>query len=371
MICSASDFSSSGLSGAVLRATSSPFTRIVAGRPTLSSRSDALRWTICVIACLKLNVGALAEGASAMWIHSEENLPELDRLRVLDPHLAHHPGDLGLDFVHDLHRFDDAHHLPRGDAAPHLDVRRGAGLGGGIERPHHGGLDLEQLADRGGREGGPLPRGREGRRGGGRGLGDDDVAPPRVRRMPGLRYPHGRPGPEQPPANLDRAQLRSVPQDLHQLRDDERFIGANRLPGEGVRQSSSTSSLRPSESSTGPCAARCTSSSIRTPPWPARYTPGSMVTTAPTGSGSAFVFASRGASCTSSPMPWPSEWPNASPNPRAAITSRASASASRPAMPARTPARARRCASSTSAYSVRCCSVARAPTTTVRVMSAQ
>src|SRR6058998_1457368 len=220
MICSASDFSSSGLSGAVLRATSSPFTRIVAGRPTLSSRSDALRWTICVIACLKLNVGALAEGASAMWIHSEENLPELDRLRVLDPHLAHHPGDLGLDFVHDLHRFDDAHHLPRGDAAPHLDVRRGAGLGGGIERPHHGGLDLEQLADRGGREGGPLPRGREGRRGGGRGLGDDDVAPPRVRRMPGLRYPHGRPGPEQPPANLDRAQLRSVPQDLHQLRDD-------------------------------------------------------------------------------------------------------------------------------------------------------
>src|SRR5437879_8125023 len=124
MICSASDFSSSGLSGAVLRATSSPFTRIVAGRPTLSSRSDALRWTICVIACLKLNVGALAEGASAMWIHSEENLPELDRLRVLDPHLAHHPGHLGLDFVHDLHRFDDAHHLPRGDAAPHLDVRR-------------------------------------------------------------------------------------------------------------------------------------------------------------------------------------------------------------------------------------------------------
>src|SRR3989442_1659189 len=195
MICSASDFSSSGLSGAVLRATSSPFTRIVAGRPTLSSRSDALRWTICVIACLKLNVGALAEGASAMWIHSEENLPELDRLRVLDPHLAHHPGDLGLDFVHDLHRFDDAHHLPRGDAAPHLDVRRGAGLGGGIERPHHGGLDLEQLADRGGPEGRPLPPGREGRGGRGPGLGGDHGAPPR----PGPGGPPPARGPRAPP----------------------------------------------------------------------------------------------------------------------------------------------------------------------------
>src|SRR2546428_554700 len=169
MICSASDFSSSGLSGAVLSGASSPFTRIVAGRPTLSSRSDALRWNICVIGCLKLNGGALLEGASAMWIHSEENLPELDRLRVLDCHLPHHPGDLGLDFVHDLHRFDDAHHLPRGNAAPQLDVRLGAGLGGGVKRPHHGGLDLEQLAGRGGREDGPFPRARRDQPGAGRG----------------------------------------------------------------------------------------------------------------------------------------------------------------------------------------------------------
>src|SRR3989441_301510 len=220
MICSASDFSSSGLSGAVLSAASSPFTRIVAGRPTLSRRSDALRWTICVIACLKLNVGALLEGASAMWIHSEENLPELDRLHVLDCHLPHHAGDLGLDFVHDLHRFDDAHHLPRGNAAPQLDVRLGAGLGGGVKRPHHGGLDLEQLAGRGGREDGPFPGGRRDLGGGARGLGDHDVAASGIRRMPGLRHPDRRPGPEQPPANLDRAQLRSVPQDLHQLRDD-------------------------------------------------------------------------------------------------------------------------------------------------------
>src|SRR5438309_5171026 len=103
MIYSASDFSSSGLSGAVLRAMSSPFTRIVAGRPTLSRRSDALRWTICVIACLKLNAGALPDGASAMWIHSEKNLPELDRLRGLDCHLPLHAGGLGIDLVPDHH----------------------------------------------------------------------------------------------------------------------------------------------------------------------------------------------------------------------------------------------------------------------------
>src|SRR2546422_1859627 len=76
MICSASDFNSSGLSGAVSSAISSPFTRMVAGRPTLSNRSDAVRWTMCVMACLKLNVGPVAWGASAMRIHPEEGLSE-------------------------------------------------------------------------------------------------------------------------------------------------------------------------------------------------------------------------------------------------------------------------------------------------------
>src|SRR5690348_5921045 len=104
MICSASDFSSSGLSGVVSSDTSSPFTRIVAGRPTLSSRSEALRWTIWVMAALKLKV----VWASAMRVHPVKRLAELDRLRVLHQHLAHHAGDLGLDLVHDLHRFDDA-----------------------------------------------------------------------------------------------------------------------------------------------------------------------------------------------------------------------------------------------------------------------
>src|SRR5437868_14176826 len=82
MICSASDFSSSGLSGALSSDTNSPFTRIVAGRPTFKSRSDALRWTIRVMAALKLKVGALW-GASGMGVDSEKGLSELDGLGAL------------------------------------------------------------------------------------------------------------------------------------------------------------------------------------------------------------------------------------------------------------------------------------------------
>src|SRR5919108_2097874 len=107
MICSASDFSSSGLSGAVSSATRSPFTRIVAGRPTLSSKSEPLRCTICVMACLKLNAGRLLV-ASPMRIHPEKDLAEFHRLPVLSGYLSDHARDFGLDLVHDLHRLDDA-----------------------------------------------------------------------------------------------------------------------------------------------------------------------------------------------------------------------------------------------------------------------
>src|SRR2546430_8059630 len=110
MICSASDFNSSGLRGDdESSATSSPFTRMVAGRPTLSSRSDALRWTIWVMAALKLNVACPAWGASGMGVHPEEELSELDGLRVLHQDLPHHARDFGLDFVHDLHRRSEEH----------------------------------------------------------------------------------------------------------------------------------------------------------------------------------------------------------------------------------------------------------------------
>src|ERR1051325_10518111 len=122
MICSASDFSSSGLSGDVSSATSSPFTRMVAGRPTLSSRSEPLRCTMCVIACLKLNAGRLLCVASPMRIHPEKDLAELDRLRVLRRDVADHARDLRFDLVHDFHRLDDAHHLPHRYPGPHLHI---------------------------------------------------------------------------------------------------------------------------------------------------------------------------------------------------------------------------------------------------------
>src|SRR5215211_2901706 len=153
MTCSASAFTSSGLTGGISSGWSSPLSRIVGGRPTLSSRSDAFRCTIWAMVCLKLNVetdepaagAVLGGGASAIGIHPEEDLAELHRLRVVHHDLAHDAGDLGLDLVHDLHRLDDAHRLPRGDPRPHLDVGIGARLGRLVERAHHWRLDvLEQ-----------------------------------------------------------------------------------------------------------------------------------------------------------------------------------------------------------------------------------
>src|SRR5947199_1977562 len=136
MICSASDLSSSGLSGAVSSATRSPFTRMVAGRPTFSSKSEPLRCTICVIACLKLNAGRFCV-ASPMRIHPEKDLAELHRLRVLRGDFANNARDLGLDLVHDLHRLDDANHLPDVHPAAHSDIGLCSRLGRLIEGPHH------------------------------------------------------------------------------------------------------------------------------------------------------------------------------------------------------------------------------------------
>src|SRR6476661_2994580 len=151
--CSASILRSSGLTGCISSAWSSPFNRTVGGRPTLSSRSDAFRCTIWAMVCLKLKAdageaGAGACPASAIGIHPEEGLTELHRLRVVHQDLAHHAGDLGLDLVHDLHCLDDAHRLARRDPRAGLHVRVGARLGRLVEGADHGGLDLFETRSR-------------------------------------------------------------------------------------------------------------------------------------------------------------------------------------------------------------------------------
>src|ERR1041384_5222772 len=190
MICSASDFSSSGLSGDVSSATSSPFTRMVPGRPTLSSKSEPLRCTICVMACLKLNAGRLLCVASPMRIHPEKDLAELYRLRILRGDFANHTPDLGFDLVHDLHRFDDADHLPHVHPGPDLHVRLRGRLLRLVERPHHRGLDLEELGAGGW---GLRAGGRCGWNGWGARMRDDHVrraSPDGISPLTTLRTPH-------------------------------------------------------------------------------------------------------------------------------------------------------------------------------------
>src|SRR3954468_18365949 len=144
MTCSASAFRSSGLSGGMSSPASSPFTRTVGGRPTLSSRSDALRWTIWPMLFLKLNdgAGAAAAGVSAIGIDPEEDLTVLHRLGIVHTDLPDDAGNLGLDLVHDLHRLDDADRLSRAHPGPHLGVRFRPRLGRLVERPYHGRLDV-------------------------------------------------------------------------------------------------------------------------------------------------------------------------------------------------------------------------------------
>src|SRR3990172_316450 len=116
--CSASALRFSGVNGGRSSCSSSPDTRTVGARPTLSNRSEPLRFTISVMACLK-NAAAPCPCAAAPWadmtpvvpgtlapgggpmtlrgpagsdigLHPEQHLAELDRLRVLDEHVAHH-----------------------------------------------------------------------------------------------------------------------------------------------------------------------------------------------------------------------------------------------------------------------------------------
>src|SRR5579871_435453 len=110
---------------------------------------------------------------------------------------------------------------------------------------------------------------------------------------------------------------------------------------------SSMSSFGACVSTRQPSEVTTTSSSIRTPPHPGRYTPGSIVSTIPDSSGTSIRGDNAGPSWISSPIPWPSPCPNASPYPAAAIISRLAWSTAREDAPARTASIARRCARNT------------------------
>src|SRR5262249_38134600 len=69
-----------------------------------------------------------------------------------------------------------------------------------------------------------------------------------------------------------------------------------------------------------PSGVTTTVSSIRTPPTPGRYTPGSTVTIQPGSKVSRALAATLGASWISSPTPWPVPCTNDSPHPAASIT---------------------------------------------------
>src|ERR1051325_2400764 len=127
MSCSAKPLRSSGRSARWFKASSSPSTRSVGGRPTLRCRSDALRRIISCSTSLKLSGAAGSEptgvGAGgaivpargvglAIGIDPEEDLAVLDGLGILDEDLANDAGVFGFNLVHDFHSLDDTEALP-------------------------------------------------------------------------------------------------------------------------------------------------------------------------------------------------------------------------------------------------------------------
>src|SRR6185436_13406649 len=65
----------------------------------------------------------------------EECVAVLDRLAVVDEHRNHSAVDLGLDLVHQLHRFDDADRLPASHLLADLDELLCAGGGRRVKSP--------------------------------------------------------------------------------------------------------------------------------------------------------------------------------------------------------------------------------------------
>src|SRR5438128_1887785 len=78
----------------------------------------------------------------------EQQLPELDGLRVLDEDPPNDAVDVGLDLVHELHRLEDAERLSRTDGLALLDEGRRSRFGCAVERPDHRRLDPDHSVGR-------------------------------------------------------------------------------------------------------------------------------------------------------------------------------------------------------------------------------
>src|SRR6266481_1143143 len=82
---------------------------------------------------------------SAERLYQEERLPERDRLAVLHHHRDEASRDLGLDLVHQLHRLDDAEHLPLLDHVPLGDEWGSVGLRRAVEGADHRRLHRDEV----------------------------------------------------------------------------------------------------------------------------------------------------------------------------------------------------------------------------------
>src|SRR6185503_11195042 len=82
---------------------------------------------------------------SAIWIYAEGDLSVFHRVRVLRENLLHYPVELGLDLVHDFHRFDDAEDLTFADSFANGEIRFRPGLGRAVIGPDHRRLHFQEL----------------------------------------------------------------------------------------------------------------------------------------------------------------------------------------------------------------------------------
>jgi len=130
MICSASDFSSSGLSACWSSPTSSPFTRTVAGRPTLSQQVGAVAPHHLRDGRLEVECRAGGGGLLSHWDPpGKGTCPNSTGCVFLHGDFADHTVQLRLDLVHDLHRFDDADTWPDETRLPTLTYGSAPGSG--------------------------------------------------------------------------------------------------------------------------------------------------------------------------------------------------------------------------------------------------